>query len=224
MKKIIVLMLLLLTTTLISCEETNTNNNEQDPSLEGVDLSKYEMPQTDFMNDGHELSNFEKIAKHVILNGTFVFEPILDGIGYEIILEGNKESNYSLIFFCVNYLKIARIDNETLSANGRKTNYKRLTYVKLYNDNNEELNLCYKLLNTMGEAVSIILSTDRATFNSSTNTGEFLLFRNNTRYYIEEDVVTQKSVSLIDSLLNKYNEIIGSPKNLPLSTINFLNY
>lgn len=226
MKKVLMFVLMLFLILSVSCETStnNGNNTGQDSSLDGIDLSKYEMPQTDFLNDGHELSNFEKIAKHVITQGTFVYEPVLDDIGYEIILQGDKKGEYSIIFFCVNYIKLAFIGTDTYKNDyGRTYSYQKLSYIKLFNED-DELNLCYKLKNSMGDAVSIIIDVDRSTFSADTNTGDFLLFRNNTRITLTEEFIMNKLVSEIDALLKLYNEKIGEKNNLKLSTINFLNY
>ena len=59
MKKIIVIIFLMVCSLFIaSCDVNNNNNQTQDPSLDGIDISKYEMPQTDFLNDGHTLTKF----------------------------------------------------------------------------------------------------------------------------------------------------------------------
>ena len=75
MKKIIVIIFLMVCSLFIaSCDVNSNNNQNQDPSLDGIDISKYEMPQTEFLNDGHSLTKLEEVMKLIILDGEFCYE------------------------------------------------------------------------------------------------------------------------------------------------------
>ncbi len=234
MKKIIYIFVLLLALILTSCEmPTNNNDNsgKQDSSLDGIDISKYEMPQTAFLNDGHELNDFEKIAKIIIEEGTFVYQPTLDHIGYEIVLEGEKSDTYYTLFYSVDNIKIAKVYTEILSYTSnnytRKATYQAVRYVKLFNDGALDFSICYKLKSSFEETVSTIYKTQRSTFNKDDRSGEFSLFRQAKymkNYGITEEQVMIDSVTNCDYYFNLYNEKIGNKNNLPLSVLGFNNY
>ena len=226
MKKLLGAILLCCLMLLVSCDDSTSN---LDPSLEGIDLDKYEMPQTEFLNDGHELSNFELMAKYLIDNGTFCFEPTLDAIGYRIYLTTDYRNNdYYVAFYSINNIKIAHVGESQVEISSRWgtriQTYQSVSYVKLANDDKENVNLCYKLLNTMGEAVYTIYETPKATFSPASHPGEYLLFRTISAISLDEETHLEIVVNECDNLFKLYNAAIGTKTSLPLSSIGFNNY
>ena len=96
MKKIVLIIFMLVFALCICSCDNSTNNNDddkkQDSSLDGIDLSLYEMPQTEFLQDGHTLTRLEEVMKFVIFEGTFIYERHLNSIGYRYILEETEDS------------------------------------------------------------------------------------------------------------------------------------
>ncbi len=231
MKKIIVFIFLMVCLILTSCEMPENNNNngnntkEQDESLNGIDISKYEQPQTDFLKDGHKLNKFEEIAKKLIEEGTFVYQPIIDEIGYEIILDGVKNKDYYSLFYSVNNIKISHIYLEKIQGSYYSTTYQAIRYVKLFNDNDENFSICYKLINTVEPVFYSIYTLKRQNFDLNNNDGVFDLFRiGNRNLRLTEESVKDSSIRECDNYFKIYNEKIGKVNNLELSNLGFNNY
>lgn len=195
-----------------SCKESEKEDND-DNMLNGVDISKYEKPQTGFLHDGHQLTKLEEMMKYVIENGEFVFDLYSNGIGYKLILdESNSNSIYA--FYCVDTLRIVN-----LKLDGRR--YESI-YVKL-NDSTNYLELAYKKMYNSGyrQDFYAILNCDKQTFNHNA-TGTYSLYRG----YMEDDeaTVTSKIVSTIDLSLKAFNAKIKEHIKLSLKDINYNNY
>lgn len=230
MKKILIILLIGFMLACASCEETPNNTNpNQDPSLDGIDLDKYELPQTDFLNDGHTLTSFEEMAKYLILNGTFCFDSNLDAIGYRIYLkEDHKVNDYYVAFYSVNNIKLAHVAEQEVEIKSyygtRKQTYQAITYVKLFDDNSDKVNICYKLFSSYGEMISTIYETPRQDFKLDSYVGDYILYRVSDRILYDDDMQKAQNISEIDTLFNQYNQIIGNENNIALSTIGFNNY
>lgn len=219
MKKIILIFFMIICLLGIwSCENTdnnndnnnNNNNNNQDSSLDGVDLSKYEMPQTDFLYDGHTLTRFEEVMKFVIFEGTFIYEKYLNSIGYRYILE---ESNDSMLYayYCVNELRLIHI-----KVVGKVVN---MSYVKL-SEFNDSMTICHKIQYNSGwrQDFYAIMNCERALFDNE-YIGEYELYRGycNT---IEAEI-TSLIVSQNYYLLQKFNSVITEKINISLSEFGY---
>ena len=137
MKRILLVLFAVFCVMMIASCDTTTNpgNNTQDPSLDGIDISKFEMPQTEFMHDGHELSKLEEVFKLVIEKGTFVYDKNLNSIGYK--LELKKEASTTIYaYYSVSELRIIYLEMQGKVAHS--------TYFKL-DDQADTFAMCHKI-------------------------------------------------------------------------------
>ena len=212
-KIIIIIICLCLGLGLGSCQEQNNQDGNNDNLLDGIDISKYEMPQTDFLKDGHTLSKTEELMKYVIENGEFVYDPYSDGIGYKLMLaEDGDITRYA--FYSINFLRISEVEASRRTFN--------TSYVKISNDDTDEFNLMHKIVyNSYRDDFYAIMKGTKSTFNRKF-IGEYDLYRG----YItsSQSEVTTKLESAIDRLFNEFNEKIGSKVNITLKDIGFTNY
>lgn len=202
---------------LVSCtddtSQNGNNNNNNGNIIDGIDISKYEMPQTDFLNDGHQLSKTEELMKYVIENGEFKYDTYSDGIGYKLILT-NENDVTCYAFYSINYLRICQV----------KISHRTYTtsYVKISNNDNDEFNLMHKIVyNSYLTDFYAIMIGNKKTFNASF-VGEYDLYRGDIN--LTKNEVTMVLVETIDSLFKSFNEIIGSKTNITLKDIGFVNY
>ena len=100
----------------------------------------------------NELSNFEKIAKHVITQGTFVYEPVLDDIGYEITCRESYLHDLKDEITRLNEVEKYDIKREK-APNEKKQNY-FLEGMKLYLKGEETIENYKQILAEYKEAYS----------------------------------------------------------------------
>lgn len=218
MKKfILVLFMLFCLLGICSCEnidnsndDNNNNNNDQDSSLDGIDLSQYEMPQTEFLHDGHTLTRLEEVMKFVIYDGTFIYEKHLNSIGYRYILE---ESNDSILYayYWINELRLVHLKVVDRVAH--------MSYVKL-KDNDESLTICHKIQYYSGKRQDFfaIMNCERALFDNN-YVGEYEVYRGyNTQ---TEEEITEKIVNQNYDLLQKFNSVITEKINISLTEFGY---
>lgn len=194
-----------------SCDTTiNPGNNTQDPSLDGIDISKFEMPQTEFMHDGHELSKLEEVFKLVIEKGTFVYDKNLNSIGYK--LELKKESSTTIYaYYSVSELRIIYLEMQGKVAHS--------TYFKL-DDQADTFAMCHKIQYFSGRRQDFlgIMNYNRIDFDG-VKLGEYELYRGyNTQ---TESVITNKILTQGNTLITLFNEKTTSEINISLSEFGF---
>ena len=216
-KTILIFFILICILGICSCDNTDSGNNnnddtnnKQDSSLDGIDLSKYEMPQTGFMYDGHTLSKFEEVMKFVILDGTFIYEKYLNSIGYRYILEeSNDEMLYA--YYCVNELRLIHI-----KVYGKVVN---MSYVKL-TDTSDSMTVCYKIQYNSGwrQDFYAIMNCERSLFDNE-YVGEYELYRGYCN--ATESEITSLIVSQNFDLLQKFNSVITEKINISLSEFGY---
>lgn len=213
MKKIILIIFVLICSlSIAACDTTNNNNNNQptDPSLEGIDISKFEMPQTEFLHDGHKLTKLEEVMKLVIEEGTFVYDKYLVSIGYKYIIE---ESSKTILYayYSVNELRLIYLQIEGKIAHS--------SYFKLSNKENM-FSICHKIQYFSGRRQDFlaVMNCERSLFNSS-YVGEYELYRGYNTQTKEE--VTNLLVANNNSLLVKFNDITTTKINISLAEFGF---
>ena len=216
MKKFIFMVFMLVFVLCIcSCDiSTNNDDNEddktQDSSLDGIDLSLYDMPQTEFLQDGHKLTRLEEVMKFVIFEGTFIYERHLNSIGYRYILE---ETNDSMLYA---YYWIDELRLVHLTMVGKVAH---MSYIKL-TESSDTLTVCHKIQYYSGwrQDFYAIMSCERAIFNND-YVGEYELYRGyNTQ---TTDEITKKVVSQNYNLLQKFNSVITEKINISLSEFGY---
>ena len=194
MKKIIVLLFAVFCIFIVtSCDQlNNSGNNTQDPSLEGIDISRFEMPQTEFLRDGHELSKLEKVFKVVIEKGTFVYDKNLNSIGYKLKL-GSFSKGEIYAYYSVAELRIIYLETE-----GRVVHS---TYFKL-DDQGETFAMCYKIQYFSGwrQDFLAIMNFNRNAFDGVT-LGEYELYRGHN---------TQTETEVTNKILNHGKVLIDA--------------
>lgn len=214
-KLILLIIAICLVFSISSCENTNDNQNEEnnDNILNGVDISKYEKPQTGFLHDGHTLTKLEEMMKYVIEEGEFVFDLYSDGIGYKIVLlEDSEKLVYA--FYCVDTLRIVE-----LKVTGK-------TYESVYtklNDSETNLQIAYKIVYNSGRRQDFyaIMNCNKQTFNKET-VGDYELYRGYTKN--DEFTTTKRMVETIDEILNIFNSKITEKINSSLKDVGYSNY
>lgn len=213
MKRIILIVFIVICGLFIcSCEtnNSNNNNNNQDSSLDGIDISKYEMPQTEFLNDGHELTKLEEIMKLVIMEGTFVYDKHLNSIGYKYILE----ESYDEILYAYYHLSELRVMYLTTVGKVAHMSYFKLT------DDSDMFTICHKIQYYSGRRQDFyaIMNCEKALFNLDYLT-EYELYRGyNTA---TKDEVNTKIVNQNYKLLQLFNEATLKEINISLSEFGF---
>ena len=183
MRKIIVIIFLMVCSLFIaSCDVNNNNNQTQDPSLDGIDISKYEMPQTDFLNDGHTLTKLEEVMKFIILEGEFCYDKHLNSIGYKYILE----ESYDEVLYAFYHLSELRIIYLTTVGKVAHTSYFKLS-------DDEDFSICHKIQYYSGRRQDFlaIMPCVKAEFNAS-YLGEYELYRGHNTQTKEE--INKKSM------------------------------
>lgn len=191
-------------------DENNGNNNNQDSSLDGIDLSLYEMPQTEFLRDGHTLTRLEEVMKFVIFEGTFIYEKHLNSIGYRYILE---ETNDSMLYA---YYWIDELRLVHLKIDGKVAH---MSYVKL-TDSSDFVTICHKIQYYSGKRQDFyaIMNCERALFDND-YVGEYELYRgDNTQ---TETEITKKVVSQNYNLLQKFNSVITEKISISLTEFGY---
>lgn len=196
---------------IVSCDTTtNPGNNTQDPSLDGIDISKFEMPQTEFMHDGHELSKLEEVFKLVIEKGTFVYDKNLNSIGYK--LELKKEASTTIYaYYSVSELRIIYLEMQGKVAHS--------TYFKL-DDQADTFAMCHKIQYFSGRRQDFlgIMNYNRIDFDG-VKLGEYELYRGyNTQ---TESVITNKILTQGNTLITLFNEKTTTEINISLSEFGF---
>lgn len=212
MKKILFILFAVFCVMMIaSCDTTNNpGNNTQDPSLDGIDISKFEMPQTEFMHDGHELSKLEEVFKLVIEKGTFVYDKNLNSIGYKLELE--KEASTTLYaYYSVSELRIIYLEMQGKVAHS--------TYFKL-DDQGDTFAMCHKIQYFSGRRQDFlgIMNYNRIDFDG-VKLGEYELYRGyNTQ---SEAIINNKILTQGIKLVTLFNEKTTSEINISLSEFGF---
>ncbi len=199
---------------LMSCEQTTNPGGDNNDPFNGIDISKYEMPQTGFLNDGHELSKTEELMKYVIENGEFVYDSYSDGIGYKLILSENDDV-VRYAFYSIDFLRINEVQASYRTFN--------VSYVKLSNNESiDDFTLMHKIVyNSWRDDFYAIMKANKSTFNKEYS-GEYELFRGYSNYTKEE--VSTLVVSAIDRLFTEFNTVVGSKANITLKDIGYTNY
>ena len=223
MKKILYILLFVMIMFTASCElpstsgtnndNNNNNNTNQDSSLDGIDISKYEMPQTGFLHDGHTLTQLEEVMKMVIMDGTFVYDKHLNSIGYKYVLDSyDKTTIYA--FYHLSELRIMH-----LTVIGKTAH---LTYVKIF-DNTDEFSLAHKILYYSGYRQDFysIMNCEKSLFDVN-YVGEFELYRGyNTS---DKQTMTTLMLNNTDQMFNLMNETIEEKLSYKLNLFGFSNY
>ncbi len=212
MKRILLVLFAVFCVMMIASCDTTTNpgNNTQDPSLDGIDISKFEMPQTEFMHDGHELSKLEEVFKLVIEKGTFVYDKNLNSIGYK--LELKKETSTTIYaYYSVSELRIIYLEMQGKVAHS--------TYFKL-DDQADTFAMCHKIQYFSGRRQDFlgIMNYNRIDFDG-VKLGEYELYRGyNTQ---TESIITNKILTQVNTLITLFNEKTTSEINISLSEFGF---
>ena len=219
MKKLIYVLLFVLVIFTTSCNietpnnNNNNDNNNQDSSLDGIDISKYEMPQTGFLHDGHELTQLEEVMKFVIMDGTFVYDKHLNSIGYKYVLdEYEKTTIYA--FYHLSELRIMHLTMQGKVAH--------MTYVKIL-DNQEVFSIAHKILYYSGRRQDFyaIMNCEKDLFNLD-YVGEYELYRGyNTS---DKETITNLMINNTDQLFMLMNNAIEEKLNYKLNLFGFTNY
>lgn len=219
MKKLlyILLFVLVMFTTACNVETPNNNNNNdnnnQDSSLDGIDISKYEMPQTGFLHDGHKLTELEEVMKFVIMDGTFVYDKHLNSIGYKYVLdEYEKTTIYA--FYHLSELRIMHLTMQGKVAH--------MTYVKIFDDE-DGFSIAHKILYYSGRRQDFyaIMNCEKALFNLD-YVGEYELYRGyNTS---DKETITNLMIENADQLCTLMSNAIEEKLNYKLSLFGFTNY
>lgn len=211
MKKIIVLIVMLVCFMFAtSCDQNNNNNNNQDPSLDGIDITKFEKPQTAFLHDGHKLTKLEEVMKLVIEEGTFVYDKYLNTIGYRYILE----ESYDTILYA--YYSVSELRIIYLELQGKVAHS---SYIKLTNKETM-FSICHKIQYFSGRRQDFfaVMNCERSLFDEN-YLGEYELYRGyNTS---SKDEVTSKLITRCNTLLVKFNELTKEKINISLSEFGF---
>ena len=210
MKKIIVIIFLMVCSLFIaSCDVNSNNNQNQDPSLDGIDISKYEMPQTEFLNDGHSLTKLEEVMKLIILDGEFCYEKNLNSIGYKYIL---KES-YDEILYAFYHLSELRIIYLTTVGKVAHTSYFKL-------NDEEAFSICHKIQYFSGRRQDFlaIMPCEKEEFNAS-YLGEYELYRGYNTQSKEE--INKKIIEQNYEIMSLFNDLIKKELNISLSEFGF---
>lgn len=204
---------------LSSCDTTgNSNPNNDNPGnngniIDGVDISKYEKPQTGFMNDGHTLTKLEEMMKYVIENGEFVFDYYSDGIGYKLELTSTVTNQSWYAFYCVDTLRLV-----CLSVSGRTY---ETSYIKL-NESIDDFQIVKKIMyNSWRQDFYAIMNCNKQSFNKEF-IGEYELYRGYVKE--EQSEITSKLVSSVNNLLTVFSNLTKEKINLSLSDIGYQNY
>ena len=207
-KTIFIIVMLFCVLFIASCE--NNNSNTQDPSLDGIDISKFEMPQTEFLHDGHKLTKLEEVMKLVIEDGTFVYDKYLNSIGYKYILEETYDT-FSYAYYSINELRIIYLEVKGKIAH---SSYFKLT------DQEDMFSICHKIQYFSGRRQDFlaVMNCKRSLFDE-TYLGEYELYRGYNTSSKEE--VTSKLISSCNNLLVKFNEFTTSKINISLSDFGF---
>lgn len=214
MKKIVLIIFMLVFALCICSCDNSTNNNDddkkQDSSLDGIDLSLYEMPQTEFLQDGHTLTRLEEVMKFVIFEGTFIYERHLNSIGYRYILEETEDSML-YAYYWIDELRLVHLTTVGKVAH--------MSYIKL-TETSDNLTVCHKIQYYSGwrQDFYAIMNCERAKFDSN-YVGEYDLYRGYTTQSKEE--ITTKVVSQNYNLLNKFNAIITEKINIILTEFGY---
>lgn len=216
MKKIILFLFMLVCFLCIcSCENTGNSNNEnnnnsQDSSLDGIDLSQYEKPQTEFLHDGHTLTRLEEVMKFVIFEGTFIYEKHLNSIGYRYILEESSDSML-YAYYWINELRLVHLEMVGRVAH--------ISYIKL-TETSESLTICHKIQYYSGwrQDFYAIMNCERALFNND-YVGEYILYRGYNKQ--TEAEITTKVVTQNYNLLQKFNAVITEKINISLTEFGY---
>lgn len=194
-------------------DNNNNNNNNNENIIDGVDISKYEKPQTGFMYDGHTLTKLEEMMKYVIENGEFVFDYYSDGIGYKLMLENPSSDVSRYAFYCVDTLRIV-----DLKVSGKTY---EISYIKL-NDQEGQFQISHKIIyNSWRQDFYAIMNCNKQTFNKEF-IGEYELYRGYVK--VEQSEITSKLVSSVDNLLTLFTNLTKENINLSLSDIGYQNY
>ncbi len=214
MKKTLYIIVMLICFLFIaSCESTNNNNNNnnnnQDPSLDGIDISKFEMPQTEFMYDGHTLTKLEEVMKLVITEGTFCYDKYLISIGYKYVLE---ESDKTILYayYSVDELRLIYLETQGKIAHS--------SYFKLTDD--EDFSICHKIqyFNPRRQDFLAVMNCDKALYNED-YIGEYELYRGYNSLTTEE--VTTKITNQNYQLFDLFNQVTTEKINISLSEFGF---
>lgn len=196
---------------IVSCDTTtNPGNNTQDPSLDGIDISKFEMPQTEFMHDGHELSKLEEVFKLVIEKGTFVYDKNLNSIGYK--LELKKEASTTIYaYYSVSELRIIYLEMQGKVAHS--------TYFKL-DDQADTFAMCHKIQYFSGRRQDFlgIMNYNRIDFDG-VKLGEYELYRGYNTQSKEE--INKKIIEQNYEIMSLFNDLIKKELNISLSEFGF---
>lgn len=194
-----------------SCDVNNPNNNTpQDPSLDGIDISKYEMPQTEFLHDGHKLSKLEEVMKFVIEEGTFVYDKYLNSIGYKYTLEETYDT-FSYAYYSVSELRIIYLEVKGKVAHS--------SYFKL-SDKEDMFSICHKIQYFSGRRQDFlaVMNCERASFDEN-YLGQYELYRGYNTSSKEE--VTTKLINSCNDLMVNFDAVITSKINISLSEFGF---
>lgn len=221
MRKFILIVVMFIFTILVcSCEisldnnddnkNNNNGNNNQDSSLDGIDLSLYEMPQTEFLQDGHTLTRLEEVMKFVIFEGAFIYEKHLNSIGYRYILEETKDS----MLYAYYWIDELRLVHLTMVGKAAHMSYIKLT------ESSDTLTVCHKIqyYSVRRQDFYAIMNCERALFNIG-YVGEYELYRGDNTQTTEE--ITTKVVSQNYNLLNKFNAVITEKINISLTEFGY---
>ncbi len=215
MKKIVLIIFMLVFSLCICSCDNSTNNNDdddkkQDSSLDGIDLSLYEMPQTEFLQDGHTLTRLEEVMKFVIFEGTFIYEKHLNSIGYRYILEETEDSML-YAYYWIDELRLVHLTMVEKVAH--------MSYIKI-TETSDTLNACYKIQYYSGKRPDFyaIMKCERALFNIG-YVGEYELYRGYNTQTTEK--ITTKVVSQNYNLLQKFNDVITEKINISLTEFGY---
>jgi hypothetical protein len=220
MKKLLYILVFVMIIFTASCELPSTgnnidnnNNNNQDSSLDGIDISKYEMPQTGFLHDGHTLTELEEVMKMVIMDGTFVYDKHLNSIGYKYVLD-SYDTTTIYAFYHLSELRIMHLTMQGKIAH--------ITYVKIFDDV-DEFSIANKILYYSGRKQDFyaIMNCEKALFDVN-YVGEYELYRG----YNTSDKQTMTSLMLnnTNQMFNLMNDKLEDKLNYKLNLFGFSNY